>query len=253
MRFNFPWRKSPSEMYSSLQDTDSENDGAFPSEKRPKPVLISSPRLLYTLLAIFAFCLFGALFQIHVEIDRRPFSSKMLKSPIPDLPLEVKSFYRGVEYFVGPSEASDAAWKALAGPPREHQGFVWVDDYKQYNMKPGAQQDGKTIYGVAMFHQLHCLAELRNVFWDLVLQKVDPVEMLRMTPNDTSKNFQATGHGYWHAQHCFDYLRQSIQCTADMSLEWPIEADGKKLFVGWETPHVCKSWDAAWAYVDDNS
>ena len=38
--------------------------------------------------------------------------------------------------------------------PREHQGFIWVEDYEQYDMLPGAQKGGKMIYGVAMFHQV---------------------------------------------------------------------------------------------------
>ena len=47
---------------------------------------------------------------------------------------------------------SDAPKEIAA--PREHQGFVWVEDYQQYDMLPGAQKDGKMMYGVAMFHQV---------------------------------------------------------------------------------------------------
>lgn len=104
-----------------------------------------------------------------------------------------------------------------------------------------------------MFHQLHCLGTIRKMTWDLANGNVNPADLLGLTPTDTSKNFQGQGHGFWHVQHCFDYLRQALQCAGDTALEWPVEAEGKKLFVGWETPHMCKSYDAAWVYVSKNS
>ena len=50
-------------------------------------------------------------------------------------------------------------------------------------------------------------------------------------------------HGQ-HVGHCFDYLRQSIMCAGDMSMEWPrTEPDGRRVAVdGWGIPHQCKSW-----------
>jgi hypothetical protein len=49
-----------------------------------------------------------------------------------------------------------------------------------------------------------------------------------------------------HANHCFDYLRQSLQCGADMSLEWP--KPGTKILDGWGAPHLCKSWVSLFEY-----
>jgi hypothetical protein len=43
-----------------------------------------------------------------------------------------------------------------------------------------------------------------------------------------------------HANHCFDYLRQSLQCAADTSLEWP--KPGTQIVNGWGMPHLCRSW-----------
>jgi hypothetical protein len=47
-----------------------------------------------------------------------------------------------------------------------------------------------------------------------------------------------------HMNHCFDYLRQTIACGGDMSMEWPrTEPDGRRFAVdGWGIPHECKSW-----------
>lgn len=42
-----------------------------------------------------------------------------------------------------------------------------------------------------------------------------------------------------HTAHCFDYFRQSFECSADMSLEWA--KPGSKQVDGVGIPHVCTS------------
>ena len=51
-----------------------------------------------------------------------------------------------------------------------------------------------------------------------------------------------------HSTHCFDYIRQSIMCAADTSLEGKTEAGP-----GWGSKHECKDYDAvlAWANSHD--
>lgn len=48
-----------------------------------------------------------------------------------------------------------------------------------------------------------------------------------------------------HAQHCFDYLRQSIMCAGDMTIEHAREPPlGEKRVTtdGWGVEHQCKDW-----------
>jgi hypothetical protein len=47
-----------------------------------------------------------------------------------------------------------------------------------------------------------------------------------------------------HSAHCFDYIRQSIMCAADTSLEGRTDAGP-----GWGSQHECTDYDAllAWA------
>jgi len=56
-----------------------------------------------------------------------------------------------------------------------------------------------------------------------------------------------------HVNHCFDYLRQAIMCSADMSLE-KVKVDeygNPKLAVrGWGTEHKCRNWETVLAFVD---
>ena len=85
---------------------------------------------------------------------------------------------------------------------------------------------------------MHCLGELRKHYWIL---------LDGMTNNDTviiGKAQKLLGPAGVHVHHCFDYLRQTIMCAGDMSMEWPrTEADGRRVAVdGWGIPHTCKSW-----------
>lgn len=91
------------------------------------------------------------------------------------------------------------------------------------------------------------------MMWDLVEGRVDAAELLAQTPNDTSHDHFAKGNGFIHVQHCFDYIRQGIQCAGDMTLEVPTSLDGKPLYNGWGTTHQCKSWDMAWDYLARHS
>lgn len=47
-----------------------------------------------------------------------------------------------------------------------------------------------------------------------------------------------------HIRHCFDYIRQSIQCSADMIISWENLTEPERLHIdGWDIPHrQCRDW-----------
>ncbi len=51
-----------------------------------------------------------------------------------------------------------------------------------------------------------------------------------------------------HSAHCFDYLRQSIMCNADTSLEGKTEAGP-----GWGSKHQCKDYDAVLTWANEHT
>jgi hypothetical protein len=51
-----------------------------------------------------------------------------------------------------------------------------------------------------------------------------------------------------HSAHCFDYLRQSIMCAADTSLEGKTEAGP-----GWGSKHQCTDYDALLAWANEHT
>ncbi|KAF2400333.1 hypothetical protein EJ06DRAFT_549053 [Trichodelitschia bisporula] len=169
------------------------------------------------------------------------------KTPVPEIGFRRTMFEKNEIYSSRPTPETDKAWDDLLPPGR---GFVFVSDWKKYDLPAGEETPWGTIYSVAVFHQMHCLGQLRRFTW-LFLDSI--------VKNDTEVQesvrhmFTKLDHAD-HLHHCFDYLRQTIQCGGDMSLEWPrTEADGRRFAVdGWGIPHQCRNWDAIMEYMDKN-
>lgn len=124
----------------------------------------------------------------------------------------------------------------LIETPKPGRGFVYVQNAAKHGLQPGELLESGEAFSVSVFHQIHCLGMLRMNYWTL-LDKV--------ANNDSDIEAWATMHRHSsHANHCFDYLRQSLQCAGDMALEWPLlENDGRRKSVdGWGVPHQCKDW-----------
>ncbi|KXH44577.1 hypothetical protein CNYM01_09538 [Colletotrichum nymphaeae SA-01] len=71
----------------------------------------------------------------------------------------------------------------------------------------------------------------------------------RLNKNEGTKRELPTDPGWnsEHLNHCWDYLRQTIMCNADVTLEW--RKYNEQVGTGWGYQHQCKDWDAiiAWA------
>jgi hypothetical protein len=108
------------------------------------------------------------------------------------------------------------------------------------------------IFSVTLFHQLHCLAEIRKYYW-LILDGIlsDDLETFEEVKG---KARMLAMNGGEHVNHCIDYIRQGIMCSGDMAMEWPKEEkDGRRIAVdGWGVPHECKSWDSISNYMEAN-
>lgn len=89
-------------------------------------------------------------------------------------------------------------------------------------------------YSVAMWHQLHCLKDLRAA-------------LLYFRDGDESVAEEAMVNAH-HVDHCFDYLRQTIECHGDTTIEWGrlIDVDGVIYGAvnGYGVTHQCRNIDA---------
>ncbi|KAI1857176.1 uncharacterized protein JN550_013413 [Neoarthrinium moseri] len=143
-----------------------------------------------------------------------------------------------------PSKDSNAAWDNLI--PDGH-GYVLVPEAaERYGLAPGIQTDeGIDRYSVTVYHQLHCLGMIRILFYQMVAiaNHTTPRHFYHGTDKD---NHDPTPFPD-HVNHCFDYIRQSLMCSGDMTLEHSREPPlGEKRTDtdGWGVEHQCKDWDA---------
>ncbi|PHH93025.1 hypothetical protein CDD83_2135 [Cordyceps sp. RAO-2017] len=87
---------------------------------------------------------------------------------------------------------------------------------------------------VAVFHQLHCLYMTYAAYWDARAGKFEDIP-----PN--------------HLIHCWDYLRQSIMCAGDTSLEWVSEHQPlPNATTGWGFQHTCKNFDTIYNWAEQH-
>ncbi|KAH8817349.1 hypothetical protein F5884DRAFT_874354 [Xylogone sp. PMI_703] len=144
---------------------------------------------------------------------------------------------------------SDLAWANI-----QHGRYLLVENPQTIGLPASHIQaeTGKQIYALAAFHQLHCLALMRAA-WHTVLDGGTealnhPVHIANNPPGHIVTE---------HVEHCFDYLRQTIMCYSDTTLEPFLESDGRTLksegSSGWGAVHMCRNFDkfASWAKEND--
>ncbi|KAJ7122689.1 hypothetical protein C8R43DRAFT_1032262 [Mycena crocata] len=78
-------------------------------------------------------------------------------------------------------------------------------------------------FGIAMFHQMHCLQILRNTI--------------------------VQGGPDHHARHCLNLLRQTVLCASDTTLDALNFEQGTD---GLGIVHVCRDWQKVYDFVEEN-
>ncbi|KAH8713751.1 Cyclochlorotine biosynthesis protein O [Beauveria bassiana] len=83
-----------------------------------------------------------------------------------------------------------------------------------------------------VFHQLHCLNMLRK----LVYPDAYPTDLL-------SGSEEAEGNVF-HLEHCYEQLRQSLQCASDLAtITWQWSRKRKGFVGNVHTMHTCRNFD----------
>ncbi|KIM90102.1 hypothetical protein PILCRDRAFT_811816 [Piloderma croceum F 1598] len=86
------------------------------------------------------------------------------------------------------------------------------------------------LFGVSMFHQLHCLDKLRRA-------------VVQEPPSEWER---------WHTQHCLNYVRQMFLCAASNRLE-PVKDVTEGLKVdGLGLEHTCRDWSVLHGIAEKN-
>ncbi|EHK48085.1 hypothetical protein TRIATDRAFT_305832 [Trichoderma atroviride IMI 206040] len=120
-------------------------------------------------------------------------------------------------------------------------GFLAINDFNKYDLPEPILYHGNNTYSIAVFHQLHCL----YIVMDMYNSLLDPTSEYRTDPELSAFDSDAQDH----VQHCFRYLRQSVTCCGDTTLEGHIPNSPLNGTDGTGATHVCKNFDAirTWA------
>ena len=130
------------------------------------------------------------------------------------------------------SEVGAAEWARLV-PPRPEDLLVYVKDDTS---DPNNASDVR-MYSVTLFHQLKCLDVIRRQF------------MLPQLPSTSVEGENRTPPVRPVAQHCVNYLRQTIWCRPSLWMASVISPQGG---VSRSYDVVCRDWEEVYAAAARN-
>ncbi|KAG6004626.1 hypothetical protein E4U21_000902 [Claviceps maximensis] len=144
----------------------------------------------------------------------------------------VHTIFQSDELYVGEQRPeSEKAWKALMP---EGMGIVTVRNTTSLPALPRLDQSmNEQNAMVSVYHQLHCLYRTRTGYFKAVAGNISDDDL-------------------GHLSHCWDYLRQSIMCSADTTLEWMGSTPDQDGTTGWGYQHTCKDWSALFNWAQEN-
>lgn len=90
-------------------------------------------------------------------------------------------------------------------------------------------------FTLSMFHQLRCLNIIRDTLVYLYHDRSAGMESRRARM----------------AEHCMNYLRQTVSCRADLRLETVRAPSGGQVTAS-DITHTCKDWTAVYRAAEDN-
>lgn len=191
-------------------------------------------------------------------IDSDPFNGKWNENPYYTPPTDAHSpwdsLYEGSWVGLDTSGEDRLAFGTpLAPGPGYYEGAE--DD-------PTPWKAGEQAFGVAVMHQLHCVAGLKHAINDLRLPGRDGrwanssavithtgkthFHFIIPIPDET-QYINTNGAMKREQDHCIEILRQAVLCHGDLTLQRPDNPNpdprGYVGITGWGNEHLCRDWD----------
>ncbi|KAK2599142.1 hypothetical protein QQS21_005403 [Conoideocrella luteorostrata] len=151
--------------------------------------------------------------------------------------------FAGHDAYRNLSHEHDALWHDQLLPP--NGGYFALAEKEKNSDK----------LGIAMFHQLRCLAMIRTEMQYLR----DVIAALKSSEEGVSdqhhrlldsRHASSSGgagnlldHDPKDPTHCFDYLRQSLLCLTDGTIERPKQYDDGRPYIDGMGERQCRDWD----------
>ncbi|KAK2051174.1 hypothetical protein LY76DRAFT_676705 [Colletotrichum caudatum] len=151
----------------------------------------------------------------------------------PDIPV-TKVLESEEIYTRAPDKDELKAWDHIMPLGR---GLVMVDKTGLHDM-PGLNKSSPrgTSGWTGIAHQLHCLYSTKHAFYDLYYNRT----------GDKTEPLFGVSWQLEHLNHCWDYVRQTIMCHPDLSVEWRGEQEG----TGWGYQRQCKDWGPIYDWLE---
>ncbi|KAF4994662.1 hypothetical protein FGRMN_5659 [Fusarium graminum] len=133
--------------------------------------------------------------------------------------------HSGKTAYYGASPSAETAWKKLMDPYLVQISGAEAARLSRPTSKISQSPDSY-ITSLDVYHQLHCLNDIRKMVRDY---------------NSTEGNLERLQT--MHKFHCIDSIRQSLMCNADLSLiHWYWAPQVGKNFPNATTTHICRKW-----------
>ncbi|KAH6855449.1 hypothetical protein B0I37DRAFT_56413 [Chaetomium sp. MPI-CAGE-AT-0009] len=131
-------------------------------------------------------------------------------------------------------------------------GFIAVNNTDNYTLPDPILFRGQNAYSIAVFHQLHCLYTIMDVYSDMSIPSGHRRRQHAHNHEHHSHQDEDQGntHRHNHVDHCFRYLRQSLLCCGDTALEGQDPNANTLGTDGTGAVHVCKDYDAIRSWAD---
>lgn len=151
--------------------------------------------------------------------------------------------------YVGePSPAIDAAWNDLL-----HAQYVALEDREaqqipvEHRAKIWHGGDEFDFMELGVFHNLHCLNEIRTVLDQRKHEYHNP----KIGRNRRDGRHHTIHTGRVHLDHCIDQIRQALMCHSDLTPVPMMPVEGMPdTFLGNGEAHTCRDFDAIWKWVE---
>ncbi|KAI1168617.1 hypothetical protein F5B18DRAFT_669868 [Nemania serpens] len=228
----YPGHKDEDSAGNRLRNNSDEADGPGTSSEMSlgRRSTDAFQRLLPVLIGMNVL-LSAALLCVVIVVARRP--APQLRSDVQfvgqaEVPVEMElyRFATGVRektaFWGAPNATTDAAWSTILDA-----GLVRLTPEQAAKLSAPtvkSRQDPTSYVGILeVFHQLHCVNILRHRLYNY-----DPEVQI--------------GDAF-HIGHCFEYLRQSVMCLADVNIA-PINFNEKthEYAIHWDTVRQCRNF-----------
>ncbi|CAD6593629.1 MAG: hypothetical protein ASARMPRED_007746 [Alectoria sarmentosa] len=257
------WRQEAPGLYRRVPEGDEVSDGEKDNFFQSSGVQ-SIVRKIYQVAPFLLLLNLG--FAAVLSVQGLSHFLKRSKAFAPETSIKTRRFEENAIFMAPASPESNAAWEALRP---KGGGAVVVPNAKAYGLKSGIPMEtGPDVYGVSMFHQLHCLTVLRASYYAALNGTLPPFTQPGIELLSEEKRLMLLRE---HTAHCFDYLRQGIMCAGDLTIESAVDLPEKwlegiskgilrekfgehkpVLIDGWGIKHQCRSFDEAWDWTFRN-